>query len=400
MNCRICGAKISNIVLSLENMPLTDDLIKASCPEKEEYINDIKIYCCDVCEIVQNPENFHYEDYYKDYQYSSGHSVFTKKFMLAYASITCEIFKSINNRFPESVIEIGSGDGQQLFYFKEMGLKKIQGVEPSSYLADIAQQKGINTEVNMFGTEVKDNFDYSYDICISSYTFDHVRNPINYLITAHNLLKDNGLLALEIHDLDKIIDRTEYCLFEHEHTIYLNKKDIVFMLEAVGFAVEHINPIHDEITRGNSLIVIAKKKNRSSKITLQNRSSQDSKSVESITKRINSTIGLIDKWIAKIPRNSTLVGFGAGGRGVMSIALLAEYKKIKAILDSNYQTGKYLTPKTRIPIVGPNQWSDYSDSYCIIFSYGYYDEILRVLVKNGFDRGKIVSLLDFYPKNN
>jgi hypothetical protein len=70
MNCRICDAKLSNKVLSLKEMPLTDDFIQTDCPEKDEYINDIKIYCCNVCKVVQNPINFQYETYYKNYQYS------------------------------------------------------------------------------------------------------------------------------------------------------------------------------------------------------------------------------------------------------------------------------------------------------------------------------------------
>ena len=73
------------------------------------------------------------------------------------------------------------------------------------------------------------------------------------------LLNDGGALAIEVHDLQRIVDRAEYCLFEHEHTIYLAADDLRFLLEASGFDIVSVNPIPDTVTRANSLIVIARK---------------------------------------------------------------------------------------------------------------------------------------------
>jgi hypothetical protein len=92
-----------------------------------------------------------------------------------------------------------------------------------------------------------------------------------------------------------------------------------------------------------------------------------------------------------------LVGFGAGGRGVMTAAALSESYRIKALLDSNYQSSRYLAPKTRIPIVGPDNWAHYKDAYCIVFSFGYFNEISENLTKIGFKKQRIISLLEFYP---
>jgi hypothetical protein len=81
----------------------------------------------------------------------------------------------------------------------------------------------------------------------------------------------------------------------------------------------------------------------------------------------------------------------------MTIAALSESKRIKALLDSNYQSNKYLAPKTRIPIVGPDTWEKYNDAYCIVFSFGYFQEILENLTRVGFKKERIISLLEFYP---
>jgi hypothetical protein len=112
--------------------------------------------------------------------------------------------------------------------------------------------------------------------------------------------------------------------------------------------------------------------------------------------RIDDTITRIDKWINTLPDSEPVIGFGAGGRGVMTLAALKSAKRFQAVLDSNYESNRFLTPKTRIPVSGPDTWHLYQDSYCLVFSYGYFDEISKRLLASGFSRNKLVSLLDFY----
>jgi SAM-dependent methyltransferase len=394
--CRICGTNLNKRIFHIADMPLTDDFIDIKNQKKSEYIHDINIYSCDNCNVVQNPEDFDHETYYHDYQYSTGHSEFTKNFMNAYAAIAFTAFQENNHRTAESVLEVGSGDGQQLVCFKYLGVKTLLGVEPSEYLANIAETLGVKTEIDLFGTSMISRISSPVDICLSSYTFDHVRQPIDYLKAAHTLMVDGGILALEIHNFGKIVERTEYCLFEHEHTIYLNENNLSKLLEQTGFSVLSINPLPEDLTRGNSLIAIAKKEGIP-KNNFHESGLNDEYIYNNLQDRIRSTIERIDNWIRDLPVATQLVGFGAGGRGIMTIAALSESKKIIALLDTNYKSQKYLTPKTRIPIVGPEDWEDYKDAHCIVFSFGYYGEIFENLIKSGFRKERIISLLNFYP---
>lgn len=397
--CRICGGTLNNEIFHISNMPLTDDFIEISRQEEREYVRDIHIYRCDNCGVVQNPDDFDHEGYYQNYQYSAGHSDFTQRFMNAYANEISAAFWKVNGRAPASVIEIGSGDGQQLMCFRSLGIKLLKGVEPSEYLAKIANEIGIDTDTALFGTNIVSRLPSPIDACLSSYTFDHVRQPMDYLAAAHNLLIWGGILALEIHDFTKIVDRTEYCLFEHEHTIYLSSEDVRNLLERSGFSIIAINPLPSDKTRGNSLIIVARKKGIPGHDFRDPDASRKVKLI-SLKERIKFTIDRIDSWIKELPETSVLVGFGAGGRGVMTIAALTEHKKITALLDSNFRSNQFLTPKTRIPISGPDSWHQYKDAFCIVFSFGYYQEILDSLIRVGFKKEKIISLLDFYPNRD
>lgn len=397
LGCRICDTKLSEAVFHLPGMPLTDDFVSVSTPERQEYIHDITIYRCQQCGVVQNPQDFDHETYYQDYQYSTGHSEFTQRFMSAYAAEIFRAFEQANGRRARSVLEIGSGDGQQLARFKPLGAEVLLGVEPSEYLARIASGIGIATEVGLFGSEMVPRLTVPVDVCMSSYTFDHVRDPLDYLRAAHAVLSENGILALEIHDFGKIVDRTEYCLFEHEHTIYLDDERVGAILAASGYSLVSINPLPSSVTRGNSLIVIAKKEGSAESSKVGRSGGRPLAELRDLQRRIDSTIERIDAWIRQLPQGASLVGFGVGGRGVMTVAALSEYRRFSAMLDSNYESNKLLTPKTRIPVLGPDGWRNVNEAFCLVFSFGYFDEITRALLAAGFRRDRVVSLLDFYP---
>jgi SAM-dependent methyltransferase len=414
--CRACGCTDLTSVVLLENMPLTDDFISIDTTDRKEYIKNINIFECLYCGLVQNPADFDHEGYYQDYQYSSGHSTFVQNFMQRYAKVVCDVYEQFHHKHPTAVLEIGSGDGEQLKHFKSLSVTRVLGIEPSEYLAQVASESGIPTQVDLFGAHTKDKLTETFDVCISSYTLDHVRSPNEYLQTAYTLLKDGGILTFEVHNLEKIIQRTEYCLFEHEHTIYLTPDTASKLIRSQGFEVISINPIPSDEVRGNSLIVIAKKNalhlnmhvsnqqlhnQQLHNQQLQNQQLQNqqlqNQQLQNLDDRIKTTVVRIDAWIDSLPITADLVGFGAGGRGVMTLAALNNSKRFKAVFDSNYDSNRYLTPKTRIPIVGSDSWGTFADAYCVIFSFGYFKEIKNQLIKNGFSEDKIFSLENFFP---
>lgn len=394
--CRVCGGALLRPAVVLERMPLTDDFISVENLYRKEYLRDIYIFECPDCGLVQNPVDFDHEGYYQDYQYSSGHSSFVQSFMRRYAEVVCDEYYRLNHRYPKAVIEVGSGDGEQLKQFKSLSVPCVLGIEPSEFLARVAIESGIPTQVDFFGAHIKDKLTESFDVCLSSYTLDHVRNPIEYLRTAYDLLNEGGLLMFEVHDLEKIIERTEYCLFEHEHTIYLTPIDATRLVISQGFAIIKINPLSKSEVRGNSLIVIARKMPTSLGIDGSDKYLPNSR-LGNLHDHIKATIARLDTWVASLPAETDLVGFGAGGRGVMTLAALGNNERFKALFDSNFESNRYLTPKTRIPVVGPDRWSCFSGAKCIVFSFGYFNEIKGQLVEKGFSPDSIFSLADFFP---
>lgn len=395
--CRISSEALKHQVCKLNEMPLTDDFINLkSSKTRKSFLGDIRIYKCRSCGIVQNPKDFDYSKYYKDYRYSSGHSNFTKNFMKLYAEYLISKYRMVNHTEPKCVLEVGSGDGIQLSFFNQLGMDNLLGIAPSDYLAKKAEGEGISTLIGLFGLGITDEINNKYSICLSSYTFDHVSNPIDYLLAANRVLEMGGILSFEVHDLEQIVRRTEYCLFEHEHTIYLNQKTAQFIVEGCGFELIDLNPLDDTITRGNSLIIVAKKTIETERFKFCKSHRIHEEPLKNVQSNIDEMVHRIERWLVSMPEASEIIGFGAGGRGVMTLAAIAKSYRFSALLDSNYTSGECLTPKSLIPVVGPSDWHKYSQAHCIVFSFGYFDEIRKSLIFNGFDSEKIISLEQFF----
>lgn len=400
-NCRICGSSLleCNDQLILPDCPLTDEFVNTNVDNTNAmgYVSTIRIIRCNHCNTVQNPFDFNYSSYYTDYEYTSALSLFTKSFMERFAEKCISLFFEHNERYPISVVEPGSGNGEQLKFFKQSGME-VKGVEPSRILARTAESYGINTDISLFDREYSYTSEDRYDICISSYTLDHCPDPVDYIIAANKILNLHGILAFEIHDLSKIVERAEYCLFEHEHTIYLTLENAKRLVEACGFSVLAVNPIDERSCRANSLILIARKIATCSKFNtkyyiITNREPRVLSNLINLERRISRLICSVDKWIEST--DELIVGYGAGGRGIMTLAQLRNFDKFRALLDIAYENRNFKTPKTLIPVVGPEYFHLYNDHSVLVFSFGYYDEIREALLLRGFDPSRIKSLKDF-----
>lgn len=371
-------------------MPLTDEFVPIN-RRSTEFIRDISIYQCGSCGLVQNPVDFDHESYYEAYEYSSGHSEFTRSFMRYYAQSVCDVFRHIHGCEAQTVLEIGSGDGEQLRVFRQLGVSEVLGVEPSEALVRQSERVGVPAYKGLFSLDMIDRLPHQqFDICLSSYTLDHVRDPADYLRAAHQLLAPGGVLAFEVHDLSRIAERGEWCLFEHEHTIYMDAEMARHVATRHGFEVLAVNPVSVAQVRANSLIVLARKTEFDMPHT--NLGLVD---YSALQLRIDNTAQRIDNWIRELPVGHQLVGYGAGGRGVMTLAALREAHRFAVLFDSNHSSGLYLTPKTHIPISGLDRLEGYNGAWCLVFSFGYFEEITATLVKAGYQRERIVSLRDF-----
>ena len=390
-SCRICNASNLQKVIFLPAMPLTDEFITRENIGKE-FLGDIEISTCLNCGCSQNVNDTAMDEYYNEYTYSVQSSGFAIQFMSTLATRIKETyFKTIAN---PKVIEIGSGTGEQLLEFKKLGFD-VLGVEPSEKLVDHANRIGIPTLHAFFdehiGGKLPANFQQA-DLIISSYTFDHIPQPVSVLNKIHSILKPGGIMVHEVHDLDLIRQRNEFCLLEHEHYTYLNERTMSFVLGANKFEVDTFNLLLQKEKRANSLLVAARKIDsvKEYPVRVENELSE----LKSLNVNVLESIGRIESWL-KERAASKIVAYGAGGRGIMTIAALRNPELISYIVDKNPKAKNIFAPKSHLPVYGIDELGKNFADHILVFSFGYYDEIVSELgEKFGYKPEQFTSILE------
>lgn len=396
-NCRVCNSEGIESILLLPQMPFTDEFLKKERIGKE-FLADIEIGICYDCGSVQNMNNTDMDEYYNDYTYSVQSSPFAMRFMNTLAFRIKEAYFT-NNEKPK-VLEIGSGSGEQLLEFKKLGFD-VLGIEPSNKLSDYANSIGVTTICAFFDENSEKTILAHFNkvnLVISSYTFDHIPSPRPVLENIYNILDEDGILVLEVHNLDLIQKRNEFCLFEHEHYTYLNHQTISYLLNVSGFKVISFDILNEKEKRANSLLVVAQKVKELVDPIKYNIKLETTNAL-TLSSNINISIKNFEAWLEE-NSDKKIAAYGAGGRGIMTLAAIGNYNRLAYIVDKNPKAIKICSPKTHLGVYNLDILSQQKVDIIIVFSFGYFDEIVEEVCKRfEYNKSQFISILDILNNN-
>jgi len=413
--CRVCGARDVRRFLHLPDMPLTDEFVTAD-GRGSEFVADLDVFFCAACATVQTLHDVEAGDYYRAYRYTVSRSTLAQQFMQELAEATCQRF---GLQPGDRVLEIGSGDGYQLACFQRRGAR-VLGFEPSAVLVAASRTCGVDALPYLFTPETAARVPPEFrpvQAVLLTYTFDHLRDPVDCLRAIRSLLDPaRGVLVIEVHDLAQIVARCEFCLFEHEHTVYLHAGSMRRLLRGAGFEVVTTELLPASRRRANSLLVAAVPVARSQHSSAANVSDHNARADRPVVPAPDGGVEPLDdgttyaKLAEQIERAAThlrdtvrqwrragrrVAGYGAGGRGVMTLAVAhLTSDDLDFVCDANPALHGLYTPVSHIPIVPPTRLLTEDVDDVIVFSYGYLDEIRSAyapLVQRG---GRFISLLD------
>ncbi|MFH1770940.1 MAG: class I SAM-dependent methyltransferase [archaeon] len=219
---------------------------------------------CKNCGLIQiNPRmdqksynNFYNDEYRKVYSETGKpadrffrNQRFTGK--LIYDLIRSKSNKNIKNLF---VVEVGTGAGGILQYFKEKG-NLVYGVDLGTQYISFGKKKGLNLETGTIKNVLKLN--KKADIIIYSHVFEHILNPMDELKVIRKCLKKNGLLYIEVPGVKNLLnsygqDFLKY--LQNAHTYNFSLTTLNNCLQQEGFEMLY----GDEYIK--SIFIIGKKK--------------------------------------------------------------------------------------------------------------------------------------------
>jgi SAM-dependent methyltransferase len=402
--CRACGSHALTEFLAFPSLPFTDDFVAPDSPIGTEFRSRLGIHWCSDCATVQTRHDVDVSEYYRDYRYTVAGSPFASRFMDGLAETVISRFGLQREAV---VVEIGSGDGAQLAAFQRRGCR-VLGFEPSSDLTGVSHVAGVPVLQCLFTQESAALIPADarpVDAVILTYTFDHLPDPVEFLRAVHGVLDPaRGVVIIEVHHFGDIVTRAETCLFEHEHSVYLTPLTVSRMLERAGFTLLSTALMPDAQRRGNSLLFAA--------APLGTHHAADA-SVSATALAAWNGFDLAETYTAfaadaearlralrEYVRDAraagrTVAGYGAGGRGVLTIAqagLTAD--DIAYVCDGNSAFHGLLMPGSRVPVAAPSRLRDEPVDEVIVFSYGYIEEIRHSLADVASRGTRISSLID------
>lgn len=396
--CRVCGGDDVPFFLDLGDAPFTDDFVTDDNAGRE-FTAPLRVAVCRSCWTAQTRHDVDVSDYYRDYNYTVAASGFAQRFMDRLAEETLARYGFGDGA---RVLEVGSGDGAQLKHFQDRGAR-VLGFEPSAELCAASRAIGVDVAQTLFTAESVGEIPADMapaDVVVLTYTFDHLPEPLPFLEAVRTVLDPaRGVLVIEVHDLEAIMARRETCLFEHEHSIYLTSHSFAALLERAGFTLLTTELLPAGERRGNSLLVVAAPsgtEHAADPLPELSRDFDAWETYEGFGAEVDAGHAALRDWVREQRAAGRVVaGWGAGGRGVMTLAYTGLGRDdVAYLVDRNEHAQGLLTPATHVPVVAPEHLAAEPADDLIVFSYGYFDEIaaeVRSLVGEG---PRLVSMLD------
>src|SRR5439155_13160000 len=153
--------------------------------------------------------------------------------------------ESVSRRFAidssSHVVELASNDGYLLQYFMARGVA-VLGIEPAANVARVAESRGIPTVVRFFGEQAAKDVVSDRglaDLIVANNVLAHVPQLGDFVRGMAILLRDDGVITVEIPHLLDLMRGNQFDTIYHEHLSYFS------LLAARRILAEHGLTIFD-----------------------------------------------------------------------------------------------------------------------------------------------------------
>jgi SAM-dependent methyltransferase len=247
--CRLCGSDLRHVFVDLGMSPLCERFVPEEDLDRAEVSYPLRVLACDFCLLVQLKAYVEPDEIFSDYAYFSSYS----SSWVAHSKSYCEaITRRLQLDAGSSVVEIASNDGYLLQHFAPLGVRAL-GIEPAQNVARAAIEKGVETRIAFFGSELAQQLvseGRQADLIIGNNVLAQVPDLNDFVEGMRILLKPDGVVTLEFPHLARLMNETQYDTIYHEHFSYFS------LLAIEQIAARHqlrLFDIEELTTHGGSL---------------------------------------------------------------------------------------------------------------------------------------------------
>lgn len=395
--CRLCKSKNLKTVLNFGKTPPANSFLeKKQLKTKEDYFPLAVNYCLNCGQLqlthVVNPEIL-----FRHYVWVSSTSPVTVAHFEEYAG---SVFKKLQLKKGDLVVEMGSNDGVLLKPFKKMGAR-VLGIDPARNVARRATKEGILTLPHFFNVKIAKQILKKYGkakVITGNNVFAHI-NDLDEIVNAVKILLDKeGAFVIEAPYNIDLVEKNLFDIIYHEHLSYLAIKPLDKFFKSFGMQIFDVvkTPVH-----GGSIRLLIKFQDAKFPIgesvgefikLEENKKLYDIKTYYSFAKKVEKNKKDLLALLSSLKKGKkTIAGYGAPAKSTTLLHYFdIENDTIDFIADdSNFKHGLF-SPGKHIPVVPPKEIYARKPDYLLILAWNFADSIMKMHKKYYDNGGKFI----------
>jgi nucleoside-diphosphate-sugar epimerase len=377
-DCRSCGNINLKRVVSLGYQPLANNLLTKK--DENHDLFPLEMNYCPKCHNCQLSVAVDAKKMFSNYLYTSSTSSSFRNHFIGAAK---NYVKQLKLQSKQSyIIDIGSNDGVALKPFKDMGFKKLLGVEPAKNLAKLANKNKIKTFNGFLDNKNLKKIKGNADLILASNVFAHSDKLKEMAECMLKLLSKNGTIIIEVQYLLNTLKDLTFDNIYHEHYNYWSLTSLINFFNQFSstiFKTERID------THGGSLRIYIKK---GKKVKIENNVKtllkeeeifgiKNYKTYQNFGEAINKLKKNVIKNINELKKNNKkIVGFGAPAKATTALNFFGISNQIDYVIEDNKLKHNKFIPGVLIPIRDKKSLTD-KNTLILILAWNFYNEIKK-----------------------
>jgi SAM-dependent methyltransferase len=356
-SCGLCGGQNLDTVLDLGSSPPTCAMVSER--ESAELHHPLTLIVCKDCTLAQLSVVVEPDVVFPpDYPYSSGNSG-------ALHDNFKDLASKVRVRPRDLVVDIGANDGTLLSKFR----CRTVGVEPTGQASKIRGPVYNEFFSERLAERIVEQHGRA-DVVTACNVLAHVDDLEDVMAGIGKLLKPDGILIAENHDLASVVDGGQWDTVYHEHLRFFDPYSFNVLLERHGFGSAKVEQIP---THGGSFRTTAMR----GRYLVPAKREYDFKKLAKEAHRARARLRTIARGVAGIgatARATTVINYC--GLDVEDIEYVCE-------VSGSDKIGRYI-PGTRIPVVDEARLFEDQPRRAVLFSWHLAGLIEPKLRERGF----------------
>jgi SAM-dependent methyltransferase len=359
MNCRICGADVTEPVVNLGNIPLVNNL--TATPEADVKMFPLDVLFCTSCHVAQLRDSVPPEEMFSEYLF---YSCAMAPVVDRAKKLADKVWKTVR---PQFVIEIASNDGYLLDEYRKRGVKTL-GIDPARGPANAAAVKGVPTVQEFFGLALAKTLPKA-DVIHANNVLAHVPDPNDFVAGIAEVLQPNRICFVEVPYLKDLLTGAHFDTIYHEHIFYHSIKSLTTLFGRHGLLVTNVERLPD-VLGGSLRISVEKRGITTAEVDGDLNFSEMQKRTDYYATSLRDTL------IRLKAEGKSVWGFGAAAK---TTVMLNYANVLPGMLDAvaddtPAKQGKYI-PGTDVQVCSTEEWLKAQPDYTCIFTWNYANMI-------------------------